>query len=92
MQGSLLLTWGINHMNLLQKSARAWKEIIEYRYLFVYGYKKQLYPINLIFSLPLHLPFSGLNLQARPREEEVGMEGAIALDTADLKAKYLLIR
>ena len=51
MQGSLLLTWGINHMNLLQKSARAWKEIIEYRYLFVYGYKKQLYPINLIFSL-----------------------------------------
>lgn len=23
-------------------------------------------------------------------EEEVGMEGAIALDTADLKAKYLL--
>lgn len=34
-------------MNLLQQSAQAWKEITEYRYLFTYGYKKQLYPINL---------------------------------------------
>lgn len=38
-------------MNLLQQSALAWKEITEYRYLFTYGYKKQLYPINLTFSL-----------------------------------------
>ena len=38
-------------MNLLQQSAHAWKEIIEYSYLFTYGYKKQLYPIHLTFSL-----------------------------------------
>lgn len=29
----------------------AWKEIIEYQYLFTYGYKKQLHPISLTFSL-----------------------------------------
>ena len=39
------------NMDLLQQSAQAWKEITEYRYLFTYGYKKQLYPINLTFSL-----------------------------------------
>ena len=38
-------------MNLLQQSAKIWQEIIEYRYVFTYGYKKQLYPINLTFSL-----------------------------------------
>ncbi len=38
-------------MDLLQQSAQAWKEITKYRYLFTYGYKKQLYPINLTFSL-----------------------------------------
>ena len=30
-------------MNLLQQSALAWKEITEYRYSLIYGYKKQLY-------------------------------------------------
>lgn len=38
-------------MDLLQQSAKVWKEIIEYRYLFTYGYKKQLYPIHLTYSL-----------------------------------------
>ena len=38
-------------MNLLKQSALAWKEITEYRYLFTYGYKHKLYPINLTFSL-----------------------------------------
>lgn len=38
-------------MDLLQQAAQAWKEITEYRHLFTYGYKKQLYPINLTFSL-----------------------------------------
>ena len=37
-------------MNLLKQSALAWKEITEYRYLLTYGYKKNLYPINLTFS------------------------------------------
>ena len=38
-------------MNLLQQSAKAWKEINEYYYSFTYGYKKQLYSINLTFLL-----------------------------------------
>ena len=37
-------------MDILQQSALAWKELTEYRYQFVYGYKKTLYPINLTFS------------------------------------------
>ena len=37
-------------MDILQRSALAWKELTEYRYQFVYGYKKTLYPINLTFS------------------------------------------
>ncbi len=37
-------------MDILQQSALAWKELTEYRYQFVYGYKKALYPINLTFS------------------------------------------
>ena len=37
-------------MNILQQSAFAWKELTEYRYQLVYGYKKTLYPINLTFS------------------------------------------
>jgi hypothetical protein len=38
-------------MDFLKQSALAWKEITEYRYLFTYGYKQKLYPINLTFSL-----------------------------------------
>lgn len=37
-------------MDILQQSAFAWKELTEYQYHFVYGYKKTLYPINLTFS------------------------------------------
>lgn len=37
-------------MDILQQSALVWKELTEYRYQFVYGYKKMLYPINLSFS------------------------------------------
>lgn len=39
------------YMGLLQQSAQAWKGITKYRYLFIYGYKNQLYLINLTFSL-----------------------------------------
>lgn len=42
---------GMMSMNLLQQSALAWKEITEYRYSLIYGYKKQLYPLHLTFSL-----------------------------------------
>lgn len=51
MQGSLFLQRKRKFMDLLQQSALAWKEITEYQYLFTYGYKKQLYPISLTFSL-----------------------------------------
>lgn len=37
-------------MDILLQSAIAWKELTEYRYQFVYGYKKTLYPIHLAFS------------------------------------------
>lgn len=37
-------------MNILQQSALAWKTLTEYRYLFSYGYKRNLYTINLTFS------------------------------------------
>lgn len=37
-------------MDVLQQSALAWKELTEYTYHFVYGYKKHLYSINLSFS------------------------------------------
>ena len=50
-QGPLFFAKGKVYMDLLQQSAQAWKEITEYRYLFTYGYKKQLHPINLTFSL-----------------------------------------
>lgn len=39
----------LSKMDILQQSALAWKELTEYRYQFVYGYKKTLYPINLSF-------------------------------------------
>ncbi len=51
LQGSLFFQRKWMFMDLLLQSAQAWKEITEYRYLFTYGYKKQLYPINLTFSL-----------------------------------------
>ena len=37
-------------MDFLKQSALAWKELTEYRYQFMYGYKKTLYQINLTFS------------------------------------------
>lgn len=96
MQGSLLLTWGINHMNLLQKSAKAWKEIIEYRYLFVYGYKKQLYPINLIFSLNEYPHLAGFQYAkdiALPNYSSAKIadriiEGKISFDTLKKATQY----
>ena len=38
-------------MDMLQQSALMWKEMTEYSYLLTYGYKRQLYKINLTFSL-----------------------------------------
>ena len=49
--GLFIFHKGMMSMNLLQQSALAWKEITEYRYSLIYGYKKQLYPLHLTFSL-----------------------------------------
>ena len=54
-------------MDLLQQSAQAWKEITEYRYLFTYGYKNQLYPINLTFSLEDYPHLAGF--QTKPKDK-----------------------
>ena len=35
--------------DLLYDAAAAWKELTQYYYIFTYGYKKQLYTINLSF-------------------------------------------
>ena len=35
--------------DLLYGAAVAWKELTQYYYIFTYGYKKQLYTINLSF-------------------------------------------
>lgn len=37
--------------NILCQATSVWKQLTEYRYIFTYGYKKQLYAINLIFSM-----------------------------------------
>ena len=83
-------------MNLLQKSAKAWKEIIEYRYLFVYGYKKQLYPINLIFSLNEYPHLAGFQYAkdiALPNYSSAKIadriiEGKISFDTLKKATQY----
>ena len=36
--------------DMLLQAANIWKDIMDYRYVLTYGYKKQLYTINLIFS------------------------------------------
>lgn len=37
--------------NILYQAAAVWKKLTEYRYVFTYGYKKQLYTINLTFTM-----------------------------------------
>ena len=37
--------------DLLVLAASAWTELMEYRYCFTYGYRKQLYEICLSFSV-----------------------------------------
>lgn len=38
-----------NDHGLLYDAAVAWKELTEYCYVFTFGYKQQLYTINLSF-------------------------------------------
>ena len=37
--------------NILYQAASAWQKLTDYRYIFTYGYKKNLYTINLTFSM-----------------------------------------
>lgn len=64
-QDPLFFTKDKVYMDLLQQSAQVWKEITEYRYLFTYGYKNQLYSKR---NLP---PFYG----TRKRRNAFGLSG-----------------
>ena len=83
-------------MNLLQQSAAAWKEIIEYRYLFTYGYKKKLYPINLTFDLKDYPHLAGFQYTkdiTLPKFNNAKMvdrilEGKISFETVQKAAQY----
>lgn len=35
--------------NILYQAAYVWNKLTDYRYIFTYGYKNQLYTINLTF-------------------------------------------
>ena len=64
-------------MNILIQSAIAWKELTEYRYQFLYGYKKTLYTINLSFSYEDYLEFLLLFekiISSEPEENENAKE------------------
>ena len=83
-------------MNLLQQSAMVWKNITEYRYLFTYGYKKQLYPINLTFSLEDYPHLAGFqymkdislpNYSSAKIADKI-LEGKISFEKVQEAAKY----
>lgn len=83
-------------MDLLQQSAKAWKEIMEYRYLFTYGYKRQLYPISLTFSLKDYPHLAGFQYMkdislpnyASSKIADRILEGRILFETVQKAAQY----
>ena len=85
-------------MDLLQQSALAWKEIIEYQYLFTNGYKKQLHPISLTFSLDDYPHLAGFQYMkdiSLPNYSSVKiadriLEGKILFDLAQIILFLLL--
>ena len=48
--------------DLLYDAAVAWKELTQYCYIFTYGYKKQLYTINLSFPPENSRILQGFNI------------------------------
>lgn len=83
-------------MNLLKQSALAWKEIVEYNYIFTYGYKKHLYPINLTFSLSDYPHLAGFqymkdvslpNYTSSKIVDRI-IEGKISFERVKLAAQY----
>ena len=83
-------------MNLSIQSAQAWKTIVEYRYIFTYGYKKQLYDINLSFSMndfPHLAGFQYMKDISLPRYSNVNVadkiiEGIIPFEKVQKASKY----
>ena len=86
-QGPLFFAKDTVYMGLLQQSAQAWKEITKYRYLFTYGYKKQLYPINLTFSLEDYPHLAGFQYM-----KDISLPNCSSAKIADriLEVKYHL--
>ena len=83
-------------MDILKQSALAWKELTEYRYHFVYGYKKNLYPINLTFSYEDYPHLAGFqylkdislpNYTSAKIVDRI-LEGKITLDQIRKASKY----
>ena len=83
-------------MDILQQSALAWKELTEYRYQFVYGYKKTLYPINLTFSFEDYPHLAGFqylkdislpNYSSAKIVDRI-LEGKIAFDQIQKATQY----
>lgn len=74
-------------MGLLQQSAQAWKGITKYRYLFIYSYKNQLYPINLTFSLEDYPHLAGFQYM-----KDISLPNCSSAKIADriLEVKYHL--
>ena len=87
---------GYTKMDILQQSALAWKELTEYQYQFVYGYRKTLYPINLTFSFedyPHLADFQYLKDVSLPNYTsskivERILEGKIAFEQIQKAAQY----
>ncbi len=94
----LIFTTRMNYyMDILQQSAVAWKEIFNYRYLFTYGYRKQLYPITLTFSMEDYPHLAGFqytkdislpNYSSAKIADRI-LEGKISFDKIQ-KADYLI--
>ena len=81
---------------LLYRAAEVWHELMAYRYVFTYGYKGELHPINLTFSpedFPHLAGFQYLKDIALPRYNprktvEMILAGKIAADKVQKGALY----
>ena len=91
--GLFIFHKGMMSMNLLQQSALAWKEITEYRYSLIYGYKKQLYPLHLTFSLeyyPLLAGFQYMKDLSLPNYNSSKIATRMYPFFTSIKADYIL--
>ena len=82
--------------DLLVLAASAWTELMEYRYCFTYGYRKQLYEICLSFSVQDFPHLAGFqylkDIQLPkfnpPKTVEMILSGKIKLDTVKKSSQF----